>query len=95
VVLRKLIAGALWIGALLLVVLAVAGALLGILTAVGDRAAAEGVKGVALVALACFVLDALALVVLTALAVLAEPERPFSRAEDEAEEGPSEELLEG
>lgn len=81
--LRRAVGTALGIGALLLVVLAVAGALWGILTAVGDVAAAEGVRGVALVAGVCLVLDVLTLVALTAIVQLAEPEDGFPRTDDE------------
>ena len=81
--LRRAIAAALGIGALLIVVLAVAGALWGILTAVGDVAAAEGVRGIALVVLVCLALDVLTLVTLTALGQLAAPPDELPRSDDE------------
>lgn len=80
---RSLIAGSLWTGGLLLVVLITAGALWVILSSVGDETGAAGVLGVALVALVCFVLDMLGLVVLLALAQLESAERPREETDRE------------
>lgn len=66
--LRRYIAGSLWIGGLLLVVLLVAAALWAILWQAGDEAGAQGAKGVFLVALVSWGLNFIALVVLSALA---------------------------
>ena len=57
-------------GALLLLVLIVSGSLWWLLTAVGDRGAAQGAKGVAIVAGVCWVIDFVALVVILAVASL-------------------------
>lgn len=71
--LKSCIAASLWAGALLLLVLVVSAALWGILSAVDDQGAVDGVKGVALVALACWLLNFIGLVVLTAVAQLRVP----------------------
>jgi hypothetical protein len=68
--LRPYIRGTLWAGGLLLIALAVSGALWLILGAAGDQNGSQGAKGVALVALVGLVLNVLTLVVLLALAEL-------------------------
>lgn len=65
---RRYIAGSLWAGAIVTLVLLVAAALWGLLTAAGDHAGGQGAKGVTLVALTFWVLNFIALVVLVALA---------------------------
>jgi hypothetical protein len=70
---RPYIRGTLWTGGLLLIALAVAGALWLILGAVGDQGGSQGAKGVALVAIVGLVLDVLTLNVLLALAELTRP----------------------
>jgi peptidoglycan biosynthesis protein MviN/MurJ (putative lipid II flippase) len=67
---RRYIRFLLTAGILLLLVLIVSGSLWWLLTAVGDRGAAQGAKGVAMVALVCWVFDFVALVVLLAVANL-------------------------
>ncbi len=71
---RTWITTSLKIGALLLVVLIVSGCLWGLLQAVGDQGAAQAVVGVALVALVCWMLDFVVLVVLLAFAFLSSTE---------------------
>jgi hypothetical protein len=71
--LRPYIRGTLWAGGLLLIALAVSGALWLILGAVGDQGGSQGAKGVLLVAIVGLVLDALTLTVLLALAELTRP----------------------
>jgi len=68
--LRPYIRGTLWAGGLLLIALAVSGALWLILSAAGDPSGGQGAKGVALVAIVGLVLDVLTLIVLLALAEL-------------------------
>jgi uncharacterized membrane protein len=68
--LRPYIRGTLWAGGLLLIALAVSGALWVILGAAGDQSGSQGAKGVALVAVVGLVLDVLTLIVLLALAEL-------------------------
>lgn len=53
-----------------LLVLLVSGGLCGLLAAVGDRSAVQAVKGVAIVALACWGLSFVAMVFLLAIAYL-------------------------
>lgn len=66
--LRGVIIAALWSGAALLLVFAVAGVLWAILRLAGDAQGAAGAKGVTLVAAALWCLDFVVLVVLLALA---------------------------
>jgi hypothetical protein len=68
--LRRYIRGTLWAGGLLLIALAVSGALWLILGAAGDQNGSQGAKGVALVGVVGLVLDVLTLIVLLALAEL-------------------------
>ena len=60
----------------MLVVLIVSGSLWGVLSALGDDAGAEVMQGVALVALVCWILNFVTLVVLLAVALLSSNERP-------------------
>lgn len=69
---RHYIVGSLWSGALLFVVLVVAGILWALLAAAGDPTGAAGAKGVALVAVVCGVLNFVVLVVLLALAQVSD-----------------------
>jgi hypothetical protein len=71
--LRPYIRGTLWAGGLLVIALAVSGALWLILGAVGDQGGSQGAKGVALVVIVGLVLDVLTLNVLLALAELTRP----------------------
>ncbi|HET6324217.1 MAG TPA: hypothetical protein VFG04_05915 [Planctomycetaceae bacterium] len=64
------IRGTLWAGGLLVIALAVSGALWLILASLGDHGGSEGAKGVALVAIVGLVLDVLTLIVLLALTEL-------------------------
>ena len=73
---RLYIAGSLWAGGLLLVVLVVSAGLWGILTIVGDNTAAQVAKGIAVVTSVCWLLNLIALVVLTALGQLALTAEP-------------------
>lgn len=61
----------LWAGGALLVVIVTALVLWATLTRLGDRAGGQGAKGVALVAMVCWGLDFVTLVVLLALKQLA------------------------
>lgn len=74
--LRAWILRSLGTGAILLVVLIVSGSLWGVLSALGDDAGAEVMQGVALVALVCWILNFVTLVVLLAVALLSSNERP-------------------
>lgn len=69
--LRSYIAGSLWIGGLLLTILVVSAVLWGVLSIAGDGGGAQGARAVFLVALGCWLLDFVALVVLLALVQLA------------------------
>ena len=75
--LRAAILGALSCGGLLLVVLAVAGALCGILAAVGDQAAVGALRAIVLLTCALLALDLVVLIVLTALAALQWSQPPY------------------
>ena len=81
--LRAYIAGSLWTGALLLVVLAVSFSLWGLLAAQKDHDMAQVMQGVALVALVCWVLNFVTLVVLLALAQLSSAEQAGEEEERE------------
>lgn len=67
---HSLISRSLWAGAILTVLMIVAGALWGILHAVRDGAGAGGAKGVFLVIAVCWILNLVTLVVLTAICQL-------------------------
>lgn len=69
-----LISRSLWAGAVLTVLLVISGGLWGILHAVRDGAGAAGAKGVFLVVGACWFLDFVTLVVLTAVCQLRQTE---------------------
>jgi hypothetical protein len=69
---------------MLLLVLAVAAALWGILAAMGDAAGAQGAKGVFLAALVCWALNFVALVVFLALAQLSATAVPPRESEPAA-----------
>jgi hypothetical protein len=73
---RPYLRGSLWAGALLLVILLVAGLLWLALAVLGDQPGSQGAKGVTLVATFCLVLDLIGMVVLLAVAELSRPERP-------------------
>lgn len=74
--LRAWILRSLGTGAILLVVLIVSGSLWGVLSALGDDSGAEVMQGVSLVALVCWILNFVTLVVLLAVALLSSNERP-------------------
>ncbi len=67
---HTLISKSLWSGAILTVLMIVAGALWGILHAVRDGAGAAGTKGVFLVIAVCWILNLVTLIVLTAICQL-------------------------
>jgi hypothetical protein len=73
--LRLYIRGTLWAGGLLILSLAVAGALWLILATIGDEPGSQGAKGVAVVAIVGLIIDVLALNVLLALTELTRPPR--------------------
>ena len=73
--LRSYIRGTLWAGGLLLLALAVAGALWLILATIGDEPGSQGAKGVAVVAIVGLIIDVLALNVILALTELTRPPR--------------------
>ena len=76
--LRTYIVGSLWTGAILLIVAAAAGVLWWLLGELGDHAAAKGALGVTLVALVCWQINFVVLVVLVALATLKLVDRSSS-----------------
>jgi hypothetical protein len=76
VTIRKLIAGSLWTGFFLFLLLVVCGALWGILAAVGDAEIARVARGIAVIALVCGLLNFVAMVVLVALAQVTSPAPP-------------------
>jgi hypothetical protein len=73
--LRTYIRGTLWAGGLLLLALAVAGALWLILATIGDEPGSQGAKGVAVVATVGLIIDVLVLNVLLALTELTRSPR--------------------
>lgn len=67
---RPYIVKSLWAAGLLLIVLVAAGGVWGLLAVVGDESGAAGAKAIALVTLACSILNFIVLVVLLALTQL-------------------------
>lgn len=65
----------LWAGAFLLVAVAVASAIWGLLAALGDSAGARVAKGITLGLAVCWAVDLIVVIVLSALAQLGSPDR--------------------
>ena len=84
---HRYITVSLWVGAGLLVVLAVAGTLWVMLAALGDDAGAQACLGTGLVVAVCFVLDLVTLVVLLAIAQLSSKEQPESERDESGVSG--------